>query len=159
MVKYNWQRLLGACCLILLIILTARSYKDVPAHWGRMPATEYVADHPGEFEGKEIIVDGTVSDLLNIGDETTVYLNPIAKGLFSCLPVKAKGHPLTDGQSGVNVRGTVRNGVLEADTIKVSPIPGYMESLFNLSGFFFFLFFSLKEWKIKKKFPYIEEAS
>jgi hypothetical protein len=123
-----------------------------------MPSTEYVADHIRDFEGKAIYVDGTASDVTRTGNGTIFYLNPVAKGLFSKLEVKTLDTSIKEGQSGVNVHGTARNGALVADKIRVSPIPGYMESFFNLAGFLFFVFFSLKEWKIKKKFPFTEEA-
>jgi hypothetical protein len=158
MAKYDSSRILGAFSLVLLALLIAQSYYVVPLHWSNMPSTEYVADHIWAFEGKEVCVDGTASDVTRTGNGTRFYLNPVAKGLFSKLEVKTPDTSVKEGQSGVNVRGTVRNGTLEAGTIRVSPIPGYMESFFNLAGFFFFIFFSLKEWKILKKFPYIEEA-
>ncbi|MFZ2456420.1 MAG: hypothetical protein WAX07_08080 [Candidatus Altiarchaeia archaeon] len=156
MAKYDRRRILGAFSLALLAVLIAQSYYAVPLHWGNMPATQYVADHVKDFEGKEIYIDGTVSD--ETGNGTAFYLNTVARGLSSGIAVRTNDSSLEDGQSGVNVHGTVRNGVLEADQIRVSPIPGYMESFFNLTGFFFFIYFSLKEWKVKKKFPFIEEA-
>ena len=158
MAKYDWRRVLGVFSLALLAVLIVQSYYVVPQHWGNMPATEYAADHLQEFEGKEIDVDGTATDVIYSEKGAIFYLNPVAKGLFSRLEVKTEGTSIKEGQSGVNVQGTVRNGRLEADNIRVSPIPWYMESFFNLAGIFFFLFFSLKEWRIKKRFPYLEEA-
>lgn len=158
MEKYDWRRVLGVFSLVLLALLIVQSYYVVPQHWGNMPATEYASEHIGKFEGKEIYVDGTVTDVTRTENGTIFYLNPIAKGLFSKLEVKTKDAIIKVGQSGVNVHGTVRNGILEANNIRVSPIPWYMELFFNLAGILFFLFFSLKEWKIKKRFSYIEEA-
>lgn len=158
MAKYDMRRVLGVFSLVLLAGLIVQSYYLVPQHWGSMPATEYVADHIRDFEGKEIYVDGTVADLTFSDNGTVFSLNPVAKGLFSKLEVKTVDASVKEGQSGVNVHGTVRNGVLEADRIMVSPIPWYMESFFNLAGFFFFLLFCMREWRIKKTFPFIEEA-
>jgi hypothetical protein len=158
MAKYDWRRLLGALSLLLLSGLIVQSYYVVPKNWGDMPATEYVADHPGEFEGREVYVDGTATDVVISEKGAVFYLNPVAKGLFSNLEVKTVDTSIREGQSGVNVHGTVRGGILVADRIRVSEIPWYMESFFNLAGFFFFLFFSLREWKIKKTYPFVEEA-
>jgi hypothetical protein len=158
MAKYDWHRVLGVFSLALLGVLIVQSYYVVPQHWDSMPATEYVADHLHEFEGRGIYVDGTASNVIKTENGSFFFLNPVAKGLFSKLEVKTQDTFIKEGQSGVNVHGTVRNGILEADNIRVSPIPWYMESFFNLAGLFFFLFFSLREWRIKKIFPYIEEA-
>jgi hypothetical protein len=158
MAKYECLRVLGISALILLAALIAQSYYIVPLHWGNMPATEYVADHLEEFEGRDIYVDGTASQVISTGNSTTFYLNPVAKGLFSKLEVRTEDLSIREGLNGVNVHGTVWNGVLVADRIRVSPIPWYMESFFNLAGFLFFIFFSLKQWRIKNRFPFIEEA-
>jgi len=158
MARYDRRRVLGVLSLVLLALLIVQSYYIVPLRWDNMPATEYVADHLRDFEGKEIYVDGTASGVIKKENGVIFYLNPVAKGLFSKLEVKTPDTVITEGQNGVNVHGTVRNGVLEADRIRVSEIPWHMESFFNLAGFFFFIFFSLKDWKIKKRFPFIEEA-
>jgi hypothetical protein len=159
MVKYDWRRALGVLSIVLLAALVMQSYYVAPERWGKMPATEYVADHVRDYEGKEIIVDGTATGVRTEGNGTVFFLNPLTKGLFSNLPVKTNETGIKEGLSGVNVHGTVRDGTLVANVIRVSPIPGYMESFFNFAGFFFFLFYSLREWKIKKRFPFIEEAS
>ena len=159
MAGYGSRRLFGIFCLLLLLALVIRGYYEVPERWGEMPATEYVAEHIGLFEGKRIIVDGTASDVRADGNRTRFCLNPVAKGVFSKLEVAAAASSPAEGQGGVNVQGTVRNGVLEADVIRVSPIPWYMESFYNLAGLFFFLFFSVREWRIKKAFPYLEEVA
>lgn len=159
MSAYGRQLVLGALSLLLLTALVAQSHNEAPKRWGRMPATEYVASHLDEYEGKTIIVDGTASGVSRSGGQVSFYLNPVAEGLFARLPVRAEGIELQEGQSGVNVEGTVINGVLEAHTVRVSPIPWFMEFVFNLSGFLFFLYFCAKEWRIKRNFPYIEEVS
>jgi hypothetical protein len=87
MAKYDRRRVLGVFSLALLALLIVQSYYVVPLRWGNMPATEYVADHIADFEGKEIYVDGTVSDVTRTENITVFYLNPVAKGLFSKLEV------------------------------------------------------------------------
>jgi hypothetical protein len=153
-VKIEAKRVLGVLCLLLLAGLCIQSFYEAKNNWGEMPPTEYVIKHPANFEGKNVYVDGEVSDSIN----NSFYLNPVVSGLFGKLKVVTNGDNIKDKTTGVNVYGTVIGGVLYVKKIRVDVFQGFEETFLNLFGLIFFLLLSFSDWRTIKRFPFIEEA-
>lgn len=141
------HRAFGVFCLCLLCTLCAHSFYEAPKHWDLMPPTDYLIENAPIFEGKTLYVDGIVSEAKRESGFWIFYISPVNE-IFGILKVNANGR--MDGiekGTGVNVYGTVVNGVLEAEEVRVAKDPLYIEVLLNAAGFFAFVLYSLQEWR------------
>ncbi len=150
------HRLLGLVSFTILLLLCLYSLKEAPKHWDKMPSLDYVIKNPENFEGKEIYVDGMVRDMKKKGNGVEFLLSPDPFGSFGSISVKSNSLEIKERIQGVNVYGKIANGILNADEIIITKYPVYFDIILNITGLLLFIYFSLKEWKITGRFPFLE---
>jgi len=154
--KMGIHRLIGIFSLIILLLLCFYSLHEAPNHWGKMPSLDYVIENPGDFEGKEIYVDGMVRDIQKAENGVEFTLSPDPLGFFGSIKVKSNPMVIEERIQGANVHGRIEDGVLKAEDIIVSGHPVYFDVVLNGMGLLLFIYLSLEEWRITNRFPFIE---
>lgn len=150
------QKVVGLASLFVLVLLCFYSLHEAPKHWDKMPSLDYVIKNIEDFEGKEIYVDGMVRNMKKAGHGIEFLLSPDPLGFFGSLGVKSNPLEIEENIQGVNVHGRIENGILNANGIIVTKHPVYFDLVLNMIGLFMLIHLSLKEWKLTKRFPFLE---
>jgi hypothetical protein len=157
---FDGYKTAGILCLGILIMLVAQSCYEAPRNWKDMPSTDYLIKNPQEFECESVYVDGVARNISSEGNGTVFYLTPLMPDVFGRIkvaaPQKSVLPEIKEGETTINVHGTVRGGILYADQVSALPSTPPFEVLFNIMGLAVFIAIGLKEWRLKKVFPFLE---
>lgn len=149
------HKLFGVICLGVLMVLCLHSFSETPKHWQELPPLDYVIKNIEDFDNVVVHVDGTVSEVNNNDGVTRFFLSLDPARIFGGINVEAKAVDIKENEV-VHARGIVKKGVLIVDEVAATKYPVYFELFFNILGFALFISLSLREWKLKKDFPFIE---